>query len=177
MVCDTYLQKPMVKSQFPSKICKRLNTFDYFHPKWLPPGVVRPSGTLRSPNVVPHLCVGCICVEVLRGDFVELLRFRLIHFFSTFASFCLGRLSGCLFVLRPIEHFPGCFWSLPVMYSCIVWCKMVHSCCSRRVLLNHLGAICPFLVVCLPLFCMSVVSFVLSRLLFSLPLSVNVSLE
>ena len=40
---------------FPRSFCKRRNTFDNFHPKWLPPGVVRPSGTLRSPNVVPHL--------------------------------------------------------------------------------------------------------------------------
>ena len=30
MVCDTFLQKPVVKSKVPEKICKRLNTFDDF---------------------------------------------------------------------------------------------------------------------------------------------------
>ena len=30
MVCDTYLQKPIVKSTFSGSFCKRLNTFDNF---------------------------------------------------------------------------------------------------------------------------------------------------
>ena len=62
MVCDTYLQKPIVKSKVPGNFCKRLNTFDDFwgcrfvwHPKDTksgpPPGVDGQSGT---PKVVPH---------------------------------------------------------------------------------------------------------------------------
>ena len=66
MVCDTYLQKPIVKSTFPVTFCKRLHTFDDFwgcrfvwHPKDTksgpPPGVVGQSGTLRTPKAVPHV--------------------------------------------------------------------------------------------------------------------------
>ena len=63
MVCDTYLQKHIVKLTFSGTFCKRSNTFDNFstdgHPtdteSGPPPRVAISSGTLGTQKVVPHL--------------------------------------------------------------------------------------------------------------------------